>query len=699
MNRTLLILLFLLSVRGVYSQYTENEFTNFLKTSSEQEQVMETSLLMEQGFYHFAERITDHLLSAQPDNCNYNYRKGYLIVLSRSNYFEAMPYLQKAITNINKNFDRNAASEKGASLDALYYLACCYHATGQTDEAIRLFKDFISKSDQKATLVTLSKLKIKQCELAAELMSHPNANVSVKNAGPSINSIYPEYSAIVALDGSSLFFTSRRPWEDGSSDPYVDGRNNLHPEDVFVSYLDSSENWTTPKRLSFCKSETFEATVAVNIDERRVYVYKDDTGEGDIYFSDFASPSFKEVEPLTVAEVNTKYWEPHATVSPDGTSMYIVSDRPGGYGGRDIYEVLKQKDGTWGKPKNMGSEINTAYDEDSPFISIDGKNFYFSSNGPQSMGGFDILMSVKTGKNKWSSAVNLGYPINSCGDDLYYTTTIDGYIGYFTSFRQDGSGEKDIYQVTNNYLGVQDLCFLKGKFFTVDNKDLPENVSITFKCTNCNEASEQTVFPRLRDGMIIQMLEPCKSYEMIYKADNKEILKENINTECGTHYSIVEKSVMLNVDDMTITPYDPKKDKDAVVVLDELPVVELKSLELKYLFKYDDNKLSVKGRDFRHFLKDIEKQLKSSTGNVTVKVQSSASNVPTRRYESNQKLADLRAENVKYDIVTYFQEKKNLGNRVNVVIESSMVGGPSYENDRNNQDKYQPFQFVLLKTE
>ncbi len=697
MNYALLLLCLLFCIPASYSQYTENEFVDFVNESSEQEQVMETSLLMEQGFYYYAEKITDHLLSKKPDNCNYNYRKGYLMVLSRSDFFAAKPYLQKAITNTDKNFDRNSASEESASLDAIYYLACCYHALGEINEAIKLFNDFISKSDKKATLVTLSKLKIQQCNLAAEFISHPNPRVSVRNAGPVINSEYPEYSAIVALDGSALFYTSRRPWENGASDAYIDGRNNLHPEDVFVSYLDTADQWSKPVRLDFCKSENNEATVAVNTDERRVYVYQDETGGGDIYYSDFSQNVFKEVAYLDVEAVNTKFWEPHTTVSPDGSVMYVVSDRPGGYGGRDIYQVLRERDGKWGKPKNMGPEVNTAYDEDSPFISIDGKNLYFSSNGPKSMGGFDILMSVRSGKNKWAESVNLGFPINSCGDDLYYTTTIDGYIGYFTSFRPDGSGEKDIYQVTNNYLGIQDLCFLKGQFFTVDRKLLPENVSINIKCTNCGEdVSEATLYPRMRDGMIISMLEPCKTYEMSYSAGDKELLKETVNTECGTHYSIVQKNVLMDVDNMTIVPIT---EKDTVIVLEELPVIQLKNLEAKHFFKYDDNKLSMKGRDFRKFLKEVENQLKSSENSITVKVFSSASHVPTRKYQSNQQLADLRAENVKYDIITYFQQKTKFANRINVVIVSSTVEGPAYENDSKNKEKYQPYQFVVLKTE
>lgn len=698
MNTSRLMVLFSLCITNVFSQYTESELTDFINHSSEQELVMESSLLMRQGFYYNAEKIVDKLLEIKPESSNYNYRKGYLALQLRFDYNAATPYLEKAVKDVDKNYDINSASEESASLDAIYHLACCYHAEERIAEAKKLFEQYISKIPKNAPLVPLAKLRIKQCEVAEKLLKTPNKNVSVKNAGPVINSIYPDYSSVIGLDQSSIFYTSRRPWEDGSSEVYADGRNNLHPEDVYVSYADPSGNWTTPERLGICKSEYNEATVAVNADERRIYTYNDEAG-GDIYYSDFSNSRFNEVKWLDVPEVNTKNWEPHITLSPDGSRMYFVSNRPGGFGGRDIYEVLKGSDGKWGKPKNMGSSINTPYEEDSPFISIDGKKLYFSSNGAKSMGGFDIMISEKKENGDWAESVNLGYPVNSCGDDLYYSTTIDGYVGYFSSFRKGGYGEKDIYEVVNNYLGVDDVSFLKVKFHTPANQSMPEDVAFTYKCTDCPETHEGTVFPRMRDGLAITSLQPCKTYEIIYhySAEKKEAYRETLKTACATPVEEIYKEVLLDVEKKTIVPFNVKR--DSVVELVEVPVEANKPLEMKYMFKYNDSKFSIKGREYRRFLRDIEDQLKANGNNVTIKIHSSASKVPTKKYGDNEVLAKLRAENAKYDIITHFQEKTKMANRLIVVIVSSAVNGPDYEGDNRNTEKYGPYQFVLLKTE
>jgi len=700
MNCLKLIGFFLLSVSNLSAQYSENELTKLLQKSSEQELVIESSRLMEHGLFYDAEQIVDKLLKSKPESCNYNYRKGYLILAGGGDFIRATPYLEKAVHKVNKHFDIYSVNEPCASIDAIYHLATCYHMSGQLDDAVKLYNQYISYSEKKAVLMEQSHLKIKQCAVARELMDTPNPNVSVKNAGTSINSALPEYSAVISLDGSSLFFTSRRPWEDGASDAYIDGRNNLHPEDIYVSYLDEAENWSAPARLDFCTKNNNEATVSVNSDERRVYMYKDETGDGDIYYSDFSEHKFKEALMFDPKDLNTKYWEPHCTISPDGSTMYFVSSRPGGYGGRDIYRMTRKSDGKWGEPKNLGPEINTAYDEDSPFISVDGKNLYFSSNGPKSMGGFDIFISILDNSDNWSTPKNLGYPINSCGEDLYYTTTIDGYKGYFTSFRKGGMGEKDIYEVSNNYMGVSDIAFLKERFFTVDNKKMPEDVGITLKCMDCKDSKDITVYPRLRDGLVISKLEPCKTYEIIYHhaAATKEFFRETIQTECNKHYHEIYKEVLLDVDQMKIVPRKAPE-PETVIALSEVPVSGFKNLEFAYLFDYDDNKLSVKGRHFRKFMREIERQLSDGREKVTIQVFSSASKVPTKKYGSNENLAMLRAENVKYDLITHFQSSKKFKDRVNVVIVNYTVEGPEYENDNSKRTKYKPYQSVILKTE
>jgi hypothetical protein len=221
------------------------------------------------------------------------------------------------------------------------------------------------------------------------------------------------------------------------------------------------------KTLDFCDPEQYEASISVSPDERKIYVYQDITGAGDIYFSDLASSRFGELQHFKARNVNSKYWETHCTVTPDGMTMYFTSDRPGGFGGRDIYKVTKLPDGAWSAPQNLGPTINTAYDEESPFIAVDNKTLYFSSNGPKSIGGFDVFLTIKDKEGVGLTPINLGYPLNSCNDDLFYTTTVNGLKGYLTSFRKGGFGEKDIYEIQNDFLGLNQLAVFKGKIKTV----------------------------------------------------------------------------------------------------------------------------------------------------------------------------------------------------------------------------------------
>jgi outer membrane protein OmpA-like peptidoglycan-associated protein len=310
--------------------------------------------------------------------------------------------------------------------------------------------------------------------------------------------------------------------------------------------------------MEFCDSLQNEATMAVNPDERRIYVYQDTKGNGDIFYSDFSTNRFQAVTHLDNKKINTDSWETHCTVTPDGETMYFVSDRKGGYGARDIYYAKRQSDGTWGDPVNAGPNINGPMDEESPFVSIDNSTLYFSSNGNKSMGGFDIFMS-KFENGTWGKATNLGYPINSTCDDLFYTTTSDGLTGYITSVRSDGKGDKDIYQVKNNYLGVKNIAVLNGRINVIGGNQIPEDVYVTLKCLDCEKPYEKKIYPRMRDGGFTNSLEPCKEYEVSFSyKDNakKNFYAEKFKTDCTKEYSEVYREFWLDLNkQMMVKPY------------------------------------------------------------------------------------------------------------------------------------------------
>ncbi len=180
----------------------------------------------------------------------------------------------------------------------------------------------------------------------------------------------------------------------------------------------------------------------------------------------------------TEVDINTPYWETHATLSADGKTLYFVSDRPGGMGGRDIYRSVKLPNNEWSKALNVGTPINSEYDEDSPFFHPDGKTLYFSSNGDQSMGGFDIFFSKKNVDGTWGNPLNMGYPLNTVGDDVYFSTTIDGKKGYYSSSHEGGLGREDIYSIKLDTAIIEPVSILRGYIDKGSEPELPAGITI-----------------------------------------------------------------------------------------------------------------------------------------------------------------------------------------------------------------------------
>lgn len=515
-----------------YGQMTELEVRQLVKTASENELLVLSSQMMQDNYLYQAEIVIDRLLEFQPESSNYNYRKGFVVLGNSTDFQRAIPYFEKAVKSIRQNFDMYSTKETSAPPDAYYHLAKCYHYNENLDQAEASYNNFIGATRSKSELIEMAQLGIKQIAIARHEMRFPKSAI-VKNVGEAINTAGPEYSSVVSLDGTSLYFTGRRGWDDGSTDDLRNPMNNQYPEDIFVSYQDFDGKWTEPARLEFCEFDLNEATISISADERRIYVYKDASGGGDLYTSDFDKNAFKEIASIDYNEVNTNNWETHCTMTPDGLNFYFASDRPGGYGGRDIYRIVKLPNGEWSKAQNLGPMINTPYDEDAPFIDVNNKTLYYTSNGPKSMGGFDIFLTIRDENNSWSEPVNLGYPINSTGDDLYYTTTIDGLKGYLTSFRKGGFGEKDIYEIENDYLGNKPISSLRGFFISTDGSPLPEELEVFLECKNCENEELKKIHPRVKSAAYFAALQRCKDYRLSAFVEGELVYEEDFVTQCN----------------------------------------------------------------------------------------------------------------------------------------------------------------------
>ncbi|MDX2361456.1 MAG: hypothetical protein QNK23_11665 [Crocinitomicaceae bacterium] len=692
-----IVFLALLASASVSAQITEDEIRDIAENGSEAEIVMQSSTLTQEGYLYFAEILADKLIEINPQSSNYHYRKGYLMLEIRKDYEGAIPHFEMATLDLDQNYDMYSHKEKSAPTDALFHLATCLHLNEEIDRAMEFYNKFKEASKKKSELIPVANLRLQQCAVAKLLMADP-VNVFLKNIGPEINTENPEYSPVVSLDGSALYFTSRRAWENGETDGFRDPMINQFPEDVYVSYMTSDSTWTQPEKLEFCDPQRNEATIALSTDERRIYLYEDSTGNGDIYFTDFYKAKFQDIQILDIDGINTKYWETHCMMTHDKQMFFFVSDRPGGYGGRDIYYMKRVGENGWSEPINLGPNINGPNDEDSPFVSIDNMTLYYSTNGEKSIGGFDIMTSDFQGADStWSIGTNLGYPFNSTNDDIFYTTTIDGRKGYMTSFRKDGHGEKDIYEIYNDYLGIKDIAVLKGLIKTTDGSILPEDfaVNVNLVCLDCDE-SGHLVYPRLRDGVFMTGLQPCKTYMLEYMHVIKDTIihTDGFTTLCDTSYQEIYKELLY--DPLTGTIVMPP---DTTVDLPGIDVESYPNLEFMHYFAYNKNKLSVKKGKLKKFVKEIMAQLEDGRESITINIYSSASHVPTKTYGTNENLTKIRAENMKYDLVAYFEAIEEFQGRVNVVIVTTVVEGPAYEEDSRNKEKYFPYQYVGLKTE
>lgn len=686
--------LFFLSSLISLSQTIDESVEKLIKTGTESQLLKESTRLIQNEIFFHANKIVDKLLEINPESFNYNYRKGFILTKLNNQYENAIPYFEKSKDHISANFDMFSTKEINAPIDLYYHLANCYQKDDQLEKAKDLYAKFISNSKEKSELNESAKLKLTQCDNSTKKIKNLKS-ITVKNMGNTINSEFPEYTPVISMNGTSLYFTARKKWR--KNDQIIDPSTNLPFEDIYVSYMNIDSTWTKPEKLDICLPNRNEATIAISSDERQLFLYQDTTGNGDIYSTEINSKRKNKIEIVAIEGLNTDFWETHCSFSQDKNTVYFTSDRPGGFGGRDIYVMKKINGKEWSKPENMGPNINSKYEEDAPFISGDNKKLYFSSNGPKSIGGFDILVT-EFENGSWEVAKNMGSPINSTNDEIFYTSTLDGSRGFITSDRPNGFGEKDIYEIINTAAEKSSIIF-EGHIKTSDNSPLPDDLvlELDFKCDGCSSLEKnQKIYPRLRDGLIFFGLKPDKTYEMTYTKEDgtKDLFGESITTSSTNKNERIVRNFIYDVKTKSI-----RLVKDSIKEIKEVVVSTFKNLEFLHYFEYNKNKITTRKGDLKKFLKQIIEQLDNGRKNITVNIYSSASNVPTKAYESNEELTLIRAENLKYDLIAYFEENPDYKGRVNIVITSAIVDGPPFESDASNLEKYTPYQFVGLKTE
>lgn len=363
-------------------------------------------------------------------NANINYLIGLCYMHLEGEEPKAIPYLEEASRGISMSYIEGSFKETGSPGDTYFHLGNAYQIHYEFDKAIDSYRKFIALLDKDLLTLKYAKHQIEACQRAKEAVNTPHPYEFV-DLGEKINTNASNIRPLISHNDSVLYFMTRLKFYDA----------------IFVA-TKNGDSYGVPKNINqevLSDGKLYLSSIA--FDSRRLFMVMDDNFNSEIYISDFNPQSrtwnpYERFKPLS-----SKFWESHACMDREGKKIYFTSNRTGSLGGMDIF-VIESSDGIkWGKPKNLGNKINTIYNEDTPFITESGTRIYFSSQGHNSIGGYDIFYSDYIG-GQWTTPINLGYPLNTPGDDLFFVPVNNGEYGYYSRINPEKSGNKeDIYIV------------------------------------------------------------------------------------------------------------------------------------------------------------------------------------------------------------------------------------------------------------
>lgn len=371
-------------------------------------------------------------LQLKPNNANLHYRIGRCYLNIPGIKHKSIDHFEEAIKSINPSYQEGSYKEEGAPVNSYFYLGEAYRVAERFVEAIETYKVFREMLDPRDIYsFDYVDQQIAACERASEMKKHP-LNITLVPINLFDTNKYTHCPS-VSYNGKFLLFTVEEKFYDA----------------VFISEMQEDGVWGTPQNITLDLGVEGEIyTTSINYDGTELYLYRNDRGVGNIYTSKKVDGKWQKIVKLG-RKISSRYWETCATISPDGETLFFSSSRSGGAGGLDLYYSKRDALGEWSNPVNLGETINTPYNEENPKLSKDGKTLYFTSQGHNSMGGYDIYYTQLIGENEWSSPTNIGYPINTTDDDLsYFPIELDKAL--ISLVEKGNPNSRSIFEVTIN---------------------------------------------------------------------------------------------------------------------------------------------------------------------------------------------------------------------------------------------------------
>jgi hypothetical protein len=568
----------------------------------------ETYFLYEE--YELANQL--YLLLDSPDNMNIKYKIGTCYLNIQGEKDKSVSYLEQAVKNATYESKTDSYKEMKAPLDAYFSLGKAYMINDDPEKGLitlETFRKLAMDTKEKGGMKNFEFIdqQIQACNNAIAFRKKP-VIFSKKPLGSLFNQGAINENAAVSFDGNTLVYTERR----GLANAIFSSRR---VRGTWQTPVDITPELNSGEDCSSC---------SLNNDGTRLFLYKTDNYDGVIYSSDFKNGKWTPVKKLN-KNINTKFYESHASVSADGKKLYFTSNREGGKGNLDIYVSEKDASGDWGPAVNMGDVINTPYNEDIPFITENDSVLYFSSEGHNSMGGYDIFKSRKTASG-WETPVNIGYPINTTDDDKFFQPCDNERKAYY-SFTT-GYKKKEIFYLTlggsdtNKYAEISGRISLSDTVMTFDK---------SFRIHLIDRSSGDTIdvgYPNKFSGIYTFFVAQGK-YRLIFtgagyftQSRDTVILKENnklslnidmelardlstkragqsygkINLKDIPSISAVDTSILIK--NLTVTDLSDEKVSDSDVLYYTVQVMALyKPIDMSY-FKYiPDIKVMYNDRD------------------------------------------------------------------------------------------------------
>jgi hypothetical protein len=530
-------------------------FSQSMKTrkwrQTELDSLQKAQLLFEEGNFVMALPIYEKLQNEHQKEMYLKYVLG-ICGLYRSDMHE------KSLELLTEVYSKNKKAN-----DIEYDLARAYHYNYKFDQAIAMIDTYLlNKKLTDKQKKNAEQLK-NYCVNAKELVGAP-VDAKLENAGDIVNTTASEYVPVISSDEQVMIFTYR-------GDKSVGGLQNaynqpdpmgIYYEDVFITHKEN-DAWVTPSTIGEkINTNVHDAAIAISNDGQKLFIYRDNGYDnGDIYLSKLDGNDWSVPEKLQ-GDVNTSAWEGSCALSADEKTLYFSSEIVGGYGGKDLYKATLMPDGTWRNVKNLGATINTPYDDDAPFIHPDGKTLIYSSKGMNSMGGYDIFKSeFNFADSTWSKPENIGYPINTPDEDIYFVLSADGKRGYYASGKAGGYGLQDIYVVDMPDDFIKPVLAMLNGTITVNNK--PVKAEVKIEAVNKNTVYN-TVFSNSESGYYLSNLQAGNNYKITYSAEGFDKQEQTLDlTDLRTY---LEKKI-----DIKFSVKDTMKKGDSVLVATIIP--------------------------------------------------------------------------------------------------------------------------------